>query len=55
MQFVMTFRDHSLLWYMKYQATTPAKQDKTLVDIRKALLKEFQKLKFESQCITKLK
>jgi uncharacterized protein len=54
-QLEMTFKDHTLLWYMKYQSIAPMGQARTLVDIRQALLKEFQKPKSESQCITKLK
>jgi hypothetical protein len=54
-QLVTTFRDHVLLWYMKYQSTAPVGQARTLADIRQALLKEFQKLKSESQCIMELK
>jgi hypothetical protein len=54
-QLEMTFRDHALLWYMKYQTTTPAGQTRTLADVRQALLKEFQKPKSESQCITEMK
>jgi hypothetical protein len=40
---------------MKYQSTVPMGQTRTLADIRKALLKEFQKSKSESQCITEMK
>jgi hypothetical protein len=54
-QLVMTFKDRALLWYMKYESIAHVGQDRTLVDIRKALLKEFQKPKSKSQCITKLK
>jgi hypothetical protein len=54
-QLAMTFRDCALLWYMKYQTTTPVGQTRTLADVRQALLKEFQKPKSESQCITELK
>jgi hypothetical protein len=55
MQLVLTFRDRVLLWYMKYQSTAPARQSIMLGNIRKAMLKEFQKLIFELQCITELK
>jgi hypothetical protein len=40
---------------MKYQSTVSAGQAKTLEDIKKALLKDFQKLNSESQIITELK
>jgi hypothetical protein len=54
-QLEMTFRDHALLWYMKYHNTTPVGQTRTLAEVRQALLKEFQKPKSQSQCITELK
>jgi hypothetical protein len=54
-QLEMTFKDHTLLWYMKYHTTTPMGQTRTLVDVRQALLKELQKPKSESQCITEMK
>jgi hypothetical protein len=54
-QLAMTFRGHALLWYMKYQTTTPAGQSRTLEEIGQALLKEFQKPKSESQYITEMK
>jgi hypothetical protein len=54
-QLEMTFRDHALLWYMKYQIMTLAGQTRTLAEVRKDLLKEFQKPKSKSQCITELK
>ena len=38
---------------MKYHTT--AGHTRTLVDVRKYLLKEFQKPKFESQCIIEMK
>jgi hypothetical protein len=40
---------------MKYQKTTPAEQSRTLEEIGQALLKEFQKTKYESQYITEIK
>jgi hypothetical protein len=54
-QLAMMFRGHALLWYMKYQTTTPTGQSRTLAEIGQALLKEFWKLKSESQYITELK
>jgi hypothetical protein len=51
----MTFRDCALLWYMTYHTTTPARQTRTLENVRQALLKEFQKPKSELQCIIELK
>jgi hypothetical protein len=40
-QLATTFRDRALLWYMKYQNTTPAAQTRTLEKVRQTLLKEF--------------
>ena len=54
-QLETTFRERALTWYMKFKATTPPRQVRTLAEIKKALLKEFQKPKSESQCITKIK
>jgi hypothetical protein len=51
----MTFKDHLLLWYVKYYTTTPAGQTRTLEDVRRALLKEFQTPKSKSHCITEMK
>lgn len=50
-QFETTFRDNTLAWYMKHMVTTLAGQTRTLDDIKRDMLKEFQKPKFESQCI----
>ena len=55
MQLATTFRGHALLWYMKFQTTTPVRQSRTLAKIRQVLLEKFRKLKSESQYITKLK
>jgi hypothetical protein len=52
---VMTFKDRTLLLYMKYQSTTPIGQTRMLEEIGEALLKEFQKSKSDSPCITELK
>jgi hypothetical protein len=44
-QLEMTFKDHALLWYMKYHNTTPVGQMRTLAEVRPDLLKLFQKPK----------
>ena len=49
------FRERALTWYMKFKDTTPVGKVRTLDKIRHDLLKEFQKPKFESQCITEIK
>jgi hypothetical protein len=51
-QLETTFRDKALTWYMKYKATAPAGQERSLTEIKRDLLKEFQNPKSESQCIT---
>jgi hypothetical protein len=55
MQLETTFRDRALTWYMKYKATTPTGQMRSLTEIKQDLLREFQKPKSESQCITEIK
>jgi hypothetical protein len=54
-QLETTFRECALVRYMNYRSTIPTGQTRTLAYIKLALLKEFQKLKSESQCITKPK
>jgi hypothetical protein len=38
-QLEMTFKEHTLLWYMKYRSTAPMGQARTLTYIKKDLLK----------------
>jgi hypothetical protein len=47
-QLATTFRGRALVWYMKLQSITPTGQARTLVEIKKALLKEFKNPKSES-------
>jgi hypothetical protein len=54
-QLETTFRDRALTWYMKYKATVPMGQARSLLDIKRDLLREFQKPKSESQCIMEVK
>jgi hypothetical protein len=54
-QLATTFRGHALVWYMKLQSIMPIGQARTLVEIKKVLLKEFKNPKSESQYITELK
>lgn len=49
-QLTTTFRDRELTWYMKYN-----QQERTLGQIKTAMVKEFKKPKSESQCIIELK
>jgi hypothetical protein len=39
------FRDRALTWYMKYKATASAGQARSLTEIKRYILKEFQKPK----------
>jgi hypothetical protein len=48
LQLVKILRDHTLLWYIKYQSTMPMGQARMSTYIKKSLLKEFQKPKFDS-------
>jgi hypothetical protein len=54
-QSTMTFRGKELLWYMKFKITTLMGQSINLEEIIQALLKEFRKLKHESQYIIEIK
>ena len=54
-QLEITFRGCALVWYMKLQGITSTRQAKNLVEIKKALLKEFKKPNSKSQYITELK
>jgi hypothetical protein len=54
-QLETTFRDRALTWYMKYKATACVGQARSLTEIKRDLLREFQKPKSESQCITEIK
>jgi hypothetical protein len=55
MWLAMTLRIHVLLWYMKFQTTTPVEKSRNFAEIRPTLLKEFRKSKYKSKHITKLK
>jgi hypothetical protein len=48
MQLETTFRDRSLMWYMKYKDNVLAGQMRSLTEIKQDLLKEFQNPKSES-------
>jgi hypothetical protein len=54
-QLETTFIDRALTWYMKYKATVSARKERFLTKIKRDLLREFQKPKLESQCITEIK
>ena len=40
---------------MNYKSMTPTRQNCSLADIKEGLIREFQKLHLESQCIMELK
>jgi hypothetical protein len=50
-----TLKDKAMMWYMKYNSTTPAVQARSLKEIKRYQLREFQRPKSESQYITKVK
>ena len=50
-QLTTTFRDRALNWFMKYSNG----QNRTLAEVKVALIREVKKPKSESQCITELK
>ena len=43
-----TFRDHALVWYMKFKSTTPTGVGRTMIEIQQEFFKEFWKPKLES-------
>jgi hypothetical protein len=49
------FRDKALTWYMKYKYTTSVGQERSLAEIKKDMLWEFQRSKSKSRCIMKIK
>ena len=51
----MTLHSHALNWFMKFGQVPMGAPAKTLAEVRKGLIEEFQKPKFEVQYITKLK
>ena len=53
-QMIMTLRGRALDWFMKFCIVLPGTPQNTLEDIRLAMICEFRKPKFESQCITKI-
>jgi hypothetical protein len=55
MQLETTFRDRALIWYMKYKATMPVGQARSLDNIKQDMLRKFQNPKSESQCIMEIK
>jgi hypothetical protein len=49
------FSDRALTWYMKYKAIALAGHARSLAKIKHDMIREFQKLKSESQCIKEIK
>jgi hypothetical protein len=54
-QLETTFRNIALKWYMKYKVTALVGQIRSLTEIKRDILREFQKPKSKSQCITEIK
>ena len=54
-QMITTLRGRTLDWFMKFCATPVGTPQKTLEEIRAAMISEFWKPKSESQCITEIK
>jgi hypothetical protein len=46
-QLVITLRDHALDWHMSIDTNSAPRMTRTLVDIKKLLINEFQKLSLE--------
>ena len=54
-QMIMTLRGCALDWFMKLCIVPPGTPHNTLEEIRAAMIFEFRKPKYESQCITEIK
>ena len=52
---ITTLRGRALDWFMKFSAAPIETPQKTLEEIRAAMISEFKKPKSESQCITEIK
>ena len=51
----MTLRGHALDWFMKFCVVLPGTLQRTLDEIRAAIIYKFRKPKSKSQCITEIK
>ena len=52
---VTTLWGHALDWYMKYSVVPLGQPQRTLEEIRRAMILEFRKPQSESQCIIEIK
>ena len=52
---ITTLWGHALDWYMKYYVVPLGQPQRTLEEIRHAMILEFIKRQSESQCITEIK
>jgi len=50
-----TFKDRAPTWYVKYKVIALARRERSLTEIKRDLLREFQKPKLELQCIIEIK
>jgi hypothetical protein len=48
-QLAITLRDRALYWYMSLATNNPPGTTRTIADIKKLLINEFQKLSLEDQ------
>ena len=52
---ITTLWGHALDWYMKYCVVLLGQPQRALEDIRHAMISEFRKPQYESQCIVEIK
>jgi hypothetical protein len=50
-----TFRDRALTWYMEYKTIVLVGRERSLMEIKRDILRKFHEPKLESQCINKIK
>jgi hypothetical protein len=53
-QLAITLRDRALDWYMSLAMNNPPRTTKTIVDIKKLFIKEFQKLSLENHYMNEM-
>ena len=53
-QLAITLRDHALDWYMSLDVNNPPGTTRTLAEVRRLLINEFQKLSSEDQYMNEM-
>jgi hypothetical protein len=53
-QLSITLRDYALDWYMSLDVNSPQGVTRTIVDVKKLLINEFQKPRSEDQCMNEM-